>query len=248
MFLLINCHFVLSSSYQDYLNTLNRKTSINSVKFKDMSDISMSSDDVEIEFAKSSSDYDDDNDWTKNRFFKQPAHFDMLQPKTIHDSPFIMSSKFPPKGHSSSMSRPASRGRISVPLTGGRTISQTSSALDRASALVQKIEQRVSGVEPRPKSAMRISFNIDSDEDLRGGQIGKENSSDTDSEKNFRKSGRRFLKKPPCEESAEIKESDKDAREKPEKIPGKLEIFSCFINTKKTIKFHLCCQVAVFLL
>lgn len=238
MFLLINSHFVLSSSYQDYLNTLNRKTSINSVKFKDMSDISMSSDDVEIEFAKSSSDYDekdDDNDWTKNRFFKQPAHFDMLHPKTIPDSPFIMSSKFPQKGHPSSMLRPASRGRISVPLTGGRTVSQTSSALDRASALVQKLEQRVSGVEPRPKSAMRISFDIDSDEDLRGGQIDKENSSDTDSEKNFRKSGRRFLKKPPREESAAIKERDKVACEnpKPEKIPGKLEIFSCFINAKK---------------
>ena len=190
----------------------------------------MSSDDVEIEFAKSSDDdVDVDTDWRKNKFFKQPTHFDMPQPKTVPNSPFIMSSAFPQKGPTSSVLRPGSYGGISVPLTGGRSLSQTSSALNRASALVQKIEKRVSGAEPRPKSGMRISFNIDSDEDLKGNLKDSDHSNDSNSEKNFRKSGRRFLKKPQPEETVKTKDIVQNASEKskPEKIPGKLAIFTC---------------------
>lgn len=192
------------------------------VNLKEMSDLSMTSGDIDIEFANSSGDDDDDDDdnlWEKKQFFQPRKPFGMRHLKTLPTSPAVMPSSFPEKKTNSSMLRPASRSGISIPRTGRPSISQSSSALNQASALLQKFQQRGSVVETRPKSAMRISFNIESDEDSKRDRSNKEHPNDSDSEKRYLKCRQRFLKKPKPEEPAKIKESNKEPCVTPK--PGK---------------------------
>lgn len=180
--------YIFTLTFQNYLNSLKKQTKGGTVAFKDISDISFSSEETSIDISDSSKQdiqkkfFGKDLNFRNNSFIKPSPNLSIMK-RNLNDE--LLNSK----------SFDSEIGNFTPSFQKGKSSAQTSSALERASKLFAKFGKKPSDVGRSSGVKSYKNANEGSSEKLWNNR--KSYSYDLDkstSDDNIGKRGRRFLK------------------------------------------------------